>query len=335
MPKRKTTKKKTLKEVETETTEESLNESTQNLDASEKVTKKTAKKRTGKSKKSRKSPNLEKIEEELPTPEEELEEEIKTINPTSDVVEVFDSENDTEWGFGYEFTKESDIKDQWEKVKKYFSKNDKSDLKFTLTWFSQDTEGFIPGEATKQYMIIWGWGYLINKIKELFTKNVTISNSKKIYQPSPDLSSSYWEDMPKIDEIIVNGDEIIPLPKKSPRRTSPVSDDLLKTVPNKIPRYWGPKKVNRSRDWLVPVISKKNFVENVNEPQDYLEEYIVEQVDFEVLKHPKTKKLIGIILTEEFDQTNPDEKYSLPERFSSFTPNFDLNSLNMGGNFGM
>jgi hypothetical protein len=40
-------------------------------------------------------------------------------------------------------------------------------------------------------------------------------------------------------------------------------------------------------------------------------------------------------LPEEFNPTNPDEKYPLPERFSSFTPNFDLSSLNMGGNFGM
>jgi hypothetical protein len=335
MPKRKTTKKKTLKKVEPEASEESLNESIQNLETSENVAKKTAKKTPSKSKKSKKSPNLEKIEEESLSPDEEIEEEPKTINPTSDVVEVFDSENDVEWGFGYEFTKESDIKDQWEKVKKNYSKNSKDDHKFTITWFSQDTEGFIPGEATKQFLIIWGWGYLISKIKESFTKNITISNFKKIYQPSPDLSSSYWEDMPKIDEIIVNGLDVIPLPKKSPRRTSPVSDELLKTVPNKIPRYWSPKKINRSRDWLVPVLSKKKFIENVNEPQDYLEEFIVEQIEFEVLKQPKTKKMIGIILPEEFNPTNPDEKYSLPERFSSFTPNFDLSSLNMGGNFGI
>ena len=148
---------------------------------------------------------------------------------------------------------------------------------------------------------------------------------------SEDLSSDYWVDMPKKDQIVVNGFEIIPLPKNSPRRITPIPDDIIKSVPVKIPRYWSPKKLNRARDWLIPVISKKNYEKNILEIEDYLEEYMIEQIDFIILKDTKTKKMIGVILPEEFNPNNDSEKILVPERFNSFNPGFDFG--NIPGNF--
>ena len=263
------------------------------------------------------------------TPEDEK---LDAINPQNDIIEIFDSEKDKEWGFGYEFSKEMDFIQNWNPISNYFEKNPNFDHKFSINWFSQDTEGFIPGEATKQYLIIWAWGFLIEQVKSYFDKLFPkIMNVKRIYSISADLSSDYWVDMPKREQILINGSEIISLPKNSPRRISPIPDEIVKSIPSKIPRYWTSKKSGRARDWLIPVISRKSFNEKLTKIEDYLEEYIVEQVNFDILNDTKSKKMIGVILPEEFDPVNNSEKISIPERFISFNSGFDFGGL--PGNF--
>src|SRR3972149_11298946 len=142
---------------------------------------------------------------------------VTTYNPEKDVVETFDKKLDLEWGWGYQHYDNRMISKFWPAVK--MATQSKTDFKMTITWFTQDTEGRLPDETVRNYLIFWGWGFYIEEIKRWFKTNFPdFPIGQKEFPSSSDLGSASWQDMPIKDRISVDGPEAIVLPKNAPRR---------------------------------------------------------------------------------------------------------------------
>ena len=253
------------------------------------------------------------------------------VNPTSDVVEVFDSVKDCQWGWGFQYPDSKILNEYWLKVVEKTPK--KAEFTCTINWFSQDTEGFIPNEATKQYLIFWSWGYKIDAVKKWFKDTFpNFPSGIKELHPSSDLAKEYWQDMPLQKSISIDGTEIIELPQGAPRRKSPVPVEKSHPISANIPRYWSATSNRGVRDWLIPVITSKSVESKKIEPDGYLEEYIVEQVDYKVYNHPDTNTFIAFQLPEEFNAQEGDEiPFTIPPKFRRPLPKFDYPGLGYPG----
>ena len=245
------------------------------------------------------------------------------INPSRDVVEVFDSLKDCQWGWGFQYSNDKFLKQYWSQIAEEAPK--KASFKCQINWFSQDTEGFIPNEATKQYLIFWSWGYKIDIVKKWFKDAFpNFPTGVKEYSPSSDLAHDYWQGMPLQESVEIDGAEIIELPKEAPRRNGPVPVEKCHPISAGIPRYWSATSNRGVRDWLVPIITPKSVELKKTEPDGYLEEYIVEQIDYKIYNHPDTNVFIALQVSEEFNAQEGDEKpFTIPSKFRRPLPKFD------------
>ena len=157
------------------------------------------------------------------------------------------------------------------------------------------------------------------------------NSSIKIFEPSEELASENWDGYIVKDKIVLSGPNTIKL-KKAPQSRRKIDIESKKPIAGKTARYWAEAAIVSSRDYLLPVITKESFDANLRDADGYLEEYILEQIEWEMIK---SKDIF--ILPENFTKSDSSPRgFELPEYFKPAPPSYgDMGMGGMGGMGGM
>ncbi|MFV2015484.1 MAG: hypothetical protein ACC656_08665, partial [Candidatus Heimdallarchaeota archaeon] len=247
----------------------------------------------------------------------------KIKHPKTDVVRSPDSDLDMKWGWAIEFTSTEFLEPIWEKLKVFLETNPHP-ISAKIKWLSLDPRGYF-SPRLRYFITITGWGMQIETISEWFSKNIgEIKKPSKIIEESEELAEDNWQGYIVKDTIELKGPKFLKLDSHS-RNKRKLDIESKKPVSSSIPRYWAETPVFSVRDYLVPFITFEKHKEGSTTPESYLEEYIVEQLDW---VDPENEQKY-IILPEVF-KSDPDHSrgITIPEEY---TPEIDFSS--MGGMF--
>ncbi len=267
--------------------------------------------------------------ETIPEPKK-VERKIK--HPKTDVVRYDEPELDSNWGWAIEFPSTETLTPVWDNLKSFLEKNDHP-LKGKVSWLSLDPRGYF-SPRIRHFIAFTGWGIQIEPLPDWFNKNISkITKPLKSIEASEELSEGSWQGYITKEKIDLNGSEFIKLDKFSRNKRKTV-DEAKKPISSNVPRYWTQNALYTARDYLIPVITEEKFNAGELNSVSYLEEYIVEQLNW---KEPENNKDEFVILPPEFTfDDNTSRKILIPEEY---TPeiNYDYPGMfpGMGGMGGL
>lgn len=247
-------------------------------------------------------------------------------HPKTDVVKSPDTELDMDWGWAIEFTSSDSLEPVWNKLKEFIenSKNEHP-IAGTAKWLSLDPRGYF-SPRLRHFITITGWGFQVEAIQEWFIKNISeIKKPAKIVESSEELAENNWEGYIVKESIEFKGSKFITIDNYS-RNKRILKIESKKPVPGTITRYWAKSPLFSSRDYLIPFVTKEKYDSGVKTPESYLEEYIVEQLDWIETENNKDE---FIVLPEQFKSEDDSIRgIDIPEEY---TPEIDFSG--MGGMF--
>lgn len=256
----------------------------------------------------------------------------KIQHPKTDVVRYDDPELDSDWGWAVEFPSSESLEPIWTKLKTFLEKNEQP-LKGKVSWLSLDPRGYF-SPRIRHFIAFTGWGIQIEALPEWFKKNISeLSKPLKSIEPSEELSEGSWQGYITKEKMDLDGSEFIKLESFSRNKRKTV-EEAKKPISSNVPRYWCQHALYTARDYLIPVITEEKFNAGEFSSVSYLEEYIVEQLDW---KEPENNKDDFVILPANFTyDEHTTRKIMIPEEY---TPeiNYDYPGMfpGMGGLGGM
>ena len=267
--------------------------------------------------------------ETIPEPKK-VERKIK--HPKADVVRYEDPDLDSNWGYAIEFPNTETLEPVWNKLKDYLNSHEHP-IKGKVSWLSLDPRGYF-SPRLRHFIAFTGWGIQIENINVWFKENISaITKPVKSIEASEELADGNWQGYIVKEKLDLNGPEYIKLEKFSRNKRKTV-EEAKKPISSDIPRYWSQQGLFTARDYLIPVLTEDKYKAGENDSISYLEEYIVEQLDWQ---EPKDKKDFFVILPSEFTyDEKATRKINIPEEY---TPeiNYDYPGMfpGMGGLGGM
>ena len=256
----------------------------------------------------------------------------KIKHPKTNVVSYDEPDLDAKWGWAIEFTSVEQLTPIWEKLKSFLN-NNKHPIKGKANWLSMDPRGYF-SPRLRHFISFTGWGIQIEKLPDWFKENIAdLKKPIKLFEPSEELAEDNWQGYIVKEKITLDGPEFIQLEKFSRNKRKTV-EEAKNPVSSKVPRYWGQKALYNARDYLVPVITTEKYKAGELSNISYLEEYIVEQLEWQ---EPSTNTNEFVILPSDFSfDENAIRKIKIPEEY---TPEieFDYPGMfpGMGGLGGM
>ncbi len=273
--------------------------------------------------------NLTTETESVPEPKK-VERKIK--HPKTDVVRYDDPELDSNYGWAIEFPSSETLEIHWNKLKSFLD-NNAHPIKGKVAWLSLDPRGYFSARI-RYFISFTGWGIQVDSLPEWYKRNISeITKPSKSIEPSEELAEGNWQGYIVKEKIDLKGSEYIKLDKFSRNKRKTI-EEAKKPVSSNISRYWCQKPLFTARDYLIPVITEEKLSAKETTSISYLEEYIVEQLDW---KESEENKDSFIILPPEFTyDESATRKIKIPEEY---TPeiNYDYPGMfpGMGGLGGM
>lgn len=256
----------------------------------------------------------------------------KIKHPKTDVVRYEDPDLDSNWGWAIEFPNTESLEPVWTKLKDFLNTS-AHPVKGKVSWLSLDPRGYF-SPRLRHFIAFTGWGIQIEDIDTWFKEKIsTITKPAKAIEASEELAEGNWQGYIVKEKIDLTGSEFIKLDNFS-RNKRKVVEEAKKPISSNIPRYWSQQALFTARDYLIPVITEDKYNAGETDSVSYLEEYIVEQLEW---KEPDKNKDSFVILPSEFTYNeNATRKIDIPEEY---TPeiNYDYPGMfpGMGGLGGM
>jgi hypothetical protein len=272
---------------------------------------------------------------ETETPEIQPPKKVERIlkHPKSDVVHYSDPELDVDLGWAIEFPSEETLIPVWNKLKSFLESNQYA-IKGKAKWLTLDPRGYF-SPRLRFFISFTGWGLQIVNLPDWFKENISeIKKPMKATEPSEELAAGNWQGYITKETIELTGTEFVKLESFS-RNKRKTLEEAKKPISSSYPRYWNQHALYTAKDYLIPVITEEKFNAGEFSSISYLEEYIVEQLEWK--ENPNNKESFVILPSNfTFDENSP-RKIKIPEEY---TPeiNFDYPGMfpGMGGmpNFG-
>ena len=267
---------------------------------------------------------LDKSEVENSSPEDENIPEPKKIerkikHSKTDVVRSPDADLDTKWGWAIEFPTAETLEVVWLKLKSFLEERSNHPLSGKVKWLTLDPRGYF-SPSLRHFISFTGWGLQFESLPSWFKKNIgDINKPVKEVEASEELADGNWNGYIVKDTINLEGFEFYKLESFSHKNRSTI-EEPKKPISGNIPRYWAQTALFSSRDYLIPVLTLEKYNSGQKTAEGYLEEYIVEQLEW---TEPKENKNDFIILPEEFKSSDSSpRKIDIPEEY---TPEIDYN----------
>lgn len=253
--------------------------------------------------------NLTTETEPIPEPKK-VERKIK--HPKTDVVRYDDPDLDSNWGWAIEFPSSETLEKHWNKLKSFLEANSHP-LKGKVSWLSLDPRGYF-SPRIRHFISFTGWGVQIEPLPNWYKENIDeIIKPAKSIEPSEELADGNWQGYIVKEKIDLTGSEFIKLEKFSRNKRKTV-EEPKNPVSSNIPRYWCQKPLYTARDYLIPVITEEKLSAGETSALSYLEEYIVEQLNW---KESKENKDAFIVLPTEFTyDESATRKIKIPEEYT-------------------
>ena len=139
-----------------------------------------------------------------------------------------------------------------------------------------------------------------------------------------------WQGYIVKEKIDLSGPEFIKLDNFSRNKRKTI-EEAKKPISSKLSRFWCQKSLYTARDYLIPVITEEKYNSGEKSAITYLEEYIVEQLDWK--EAGKDEAFVILPAEFKFDE-NATRKLKIPEEY---TPeiNFDYPGMFPGGMGGL
>lgn len=266
------------------------------------------------------------VEPAMPEPKK-VERKIK--HPKTDVVRFDFPELDDNWGWALEFPTSEQLEPIWSKLKDYLEKNENHPLKGKVSWLTMDPRGYF-SPRLRHFIAFTGWGVQIETLPDWFKKNISaVKKPIKEIEASEELADGNWQGYIVKEKIDLNGPEVVKLDSFSRNKRKTV-EEAKKPLSSNIPRYWAQESLFNGRDYLIPVITEGKFTNNEFDSVSYLEEYVVEQLDWK--EDEKHKDAFVILPTEFTFDENAKRHIHIPEEY---TPEFEFDPSMFGGMGGL
>ena len=252
--------------------------------------------------------NLTTETESIPEPKK-VERKIK--HPKTDVVHYEEPDLDSNWGWAIEFPNIDLLVPIWDKLKA-FLENGEHPLKGKVSWLSMDPRGYF-SPRLRHFISFTGWGIQIENLPDWFKKNISdLQKPAKSIEPSEELADGNWQGYIVKEKIDLKGPEFVKLENFSRNKRKTV-EEAKKPISSNLPRYWSQQSLYTARDYLIPVITEEKYNSGEKSDITYLEEYIVEQLDWK--EADKEDKFV-ILPTEFTFDANATRKVNIPEEYT-------------------
>ena len=235
----------------------------------------------------------------------------KIKHPITDVVRYEDPDLDSNWGWAIEFPNTDLLVPMWDKLKTFLEKGDHP-LKGKVSWLSMDPRGYF-SPRLRHFISFTGWGIQIENLPDWFKQNITdLQKPVKSIEPSEELAVGNWQGYIVKEKIDLKGPEFVKLDNFSRNKRKTV-EEPKNPISSNIPRYWAQRALYTARDYLIPVITEEKYNSGDKSAVSYLEEYIIEQLDWkEANKEDKF-----VILPSEFTfDDKATRKVNIPEEYT-------------------
>lgn len=263
-----------------------------------------------------------------PTPEpKKVEHKIK--HPKTDVVHYEDPELDSNWGWAIEFPSVEPLETHWNKLKTFLEQHEHP-LKGKVSWLSLDPRGYF-SPRIRHFIAFTGWGIQIENLPDWYKEHIIgLEKPAKSIEASEELADGNWQGYIVKEKIELKGPEFIKLDSFSRNKRKTV-EEAKKPISSKLPRFWCQKSLYTARDYLIPVITEEKYNSGEKSAVTYLEEYIVEQLDW---KEAGQDEMFVILPSEFTFDENVTRKIKIPEEY---TPeiNYDYPGMFPGGMGGL
>ena len=305
------------------------NENEENIDVKEQEQEKSNSQNVEKEVVSNTEANEEITTSDEPAMPEPKKVEKKIKHPKTDVVKSDFLDLDSDWGWAIEFPTSELLNPVWDKLRSFLEKNNQHPLKGKVSWLTMDPRGYF-SPRLRHFIVFTGWGVQIESLPEWFKKNISpVTKPMKEIEASEELADGNWQGYIVKEKIDLNGTEFVKLDSFS-RNKRKTLEEAKKPLSSKIPRYWTQKTLFNGRDYLIPVITEEKFTNNELDSVSYLEEYLVEQLDW---KEDDKHKDAFVILPPEFTfDEHAKRQINVPEEY---TPEFEFDPSMFGGMGGL